>query len=153
MTPRVVPDLRARVAERLDEPRIPFAWWQPALACALVLVAIAGWWTRAEPTRMPETSPTVHAPDTASPEPPRVQQPPTAVSARAAHAGARRVRGGTPSPNDVPWEPTTIIPPLVVEPLRVARVEATVPVDTNVAKIPPLVVESLHVEPLPRSEP
>jgi hypothetical protein len=153
MTPRVVPDLRARVAERLEARHCAFAWWQPAIACAMVLAALVGWWVRPEPTRMSEAPPVVHTPDTGSLESVRVQQPPTATIASVARAGARPVTSGAPEPNDVSWEPTTIIPPIVVEPLFVVRVESAAPVDTSIAEIPQLVVESLHVEPLSRSEP
>src|SRR5918995_378735 len=82
MTPRVVPDLRARIAEGLHGRHVSFPSWQPALAAAMVLVALVAWWVKPEPARVSEAPPIVEAPVTRSPESPRVQEPVAASTQR-----------------------------------------------------------------------
>lgn len=153
MTSQVVPDLRARVSERLDGPSSSVAWWQPALACA-VLVIILGWWLMPQAQRERNPAPVVavrSAPASSATRGPRVESR-TPRGGRPAVVATRRPPRRVAQPEDVPWTPDVVIAPLAVEPLRVDGVDAG-PIEIDVRPIPELVVEALYVEPLPRSNP
>jgi hypothetical protein len=145
------PDLRSRVAERLETRASGVAWWQPALATALIIAAVLLLWPArdASPPRSAEErpAPTVPARVPAPTEPPRVA---AATSPAPSRPMLRRSRASRLTETTWP-ELTRALPPIEVEPIVIdglAR-EATASIDA--VDLPGLAVEPLDVEPLPRS--
>jgi hypothetical protein len=168
MTARVVPDLRARVAARIDRPVSPSRWWQPALAAVALFVALVAWWNSAPRDEMATRGVAVQSlpsPRSAAGETPAAgaavdsgvrRHEPAAVSRGLSPGGllAEAVAAGVPAEalaeaGERAAEYT--LPPLVVEPVRVAPLDTIDAGPTPIANIAAVVVEELHVEPLPRS--
>jgi hypothetical protein len=155
MTLSPTPDLRARIAARLDTPARAVRWWQPALTAAAVMLAALTWWMRPAAPQVELERPPVVARIPQAPQPRGSEQPVTPPApTTASHTAPRVARAVAPAPSGVARNAEPLaFPPLSVEPLSVEPVETVALSDLALPHIPELAVESLRVEPLPRSNP
>lgn len=157
MSPHTAPDLRTRIAERIDQRQVSFGWWQPALAAAMLVAVVAGWWLMPNRTHVEHAQPIVatrstpQAPADVETPAPATPGPSQASIIRPRRGAGRAPQSGAQS-NMPEWPPDSqALPRIAVDSLLVEAVDAFAPIETPVADIPALVVESLWVEPLPRS--
>jgi hypothetical protein len=154
MTHGSVPDLRLRVAERLDARRSALMWQGPALASALMVAALVAWWL--DPGIDTSSTPPVNPSATVRSVPP-IRPPAADFMDR-----ERRVQG-SPRPrrsiaNAARGEPdvwpqlSSTFERIDVTPLSVDALHMTTP-GIDVVEVSALVVEPIVVEPLPGSTP
>jgi hypothetical protein len=154
MSPHTAPDLRARIGERLDRRQASFGWWQPALAGALVILAVLGWWPTRDTSRRiaPMDAPAVRSAPTSEVSTPSAQGTRASAPGRTPATAPRARRRGSESGSDVWPAAVTTIAPIAVSPITVDAVYVAPPTFDTV-DVPRLVVDAIDVEPLPRSNP
>jgi hypothetical protein len=144
------PDLRARVAGRLDTKSPRIAWWQPVVVTAILLIALLVWWpARNDAPRVArEQEPgIVPAP---VPGQPTIERPSVTTETSSARpmqrARATRAAGA-------PWpEPTTVLPAIDMSPIPIEAIAVDRAAIARI-ELPMLAVEPLDVEPLSRENP
>jgi hypothetical protein len=154
MTRGPVPDLRLRIAERLDARGSALKWERPALASALVVAALVAWWL--DP-RIDTSSAPAPNPSAAGRSTPPVSTPATDFTARERQAQGspkpRRSISNAPRGEPDAWpQLASTIERIDIRPISVDALQMTTP-QIDVVEVPSLVVEPIVVEPMPGSNP
>jgi hypothetical protein len=154
MTGGPVPDLRLRIAERLDARGSAVMWERPALASALIVAALAAWWLdpRIDTSSTPAPNPSAAIRSGATGGAPSIS---FAAPERRAQVPRRprRSRSNAMRGEPDPWPQfSSTIERIDVTPISVDALDMTTP-PIDVVEVSSLVVEPIVVEPLPRSNP
>lgn len=142
MTSGPVPDLRTQVGAQLWRPARAWFRWQPALAVAVVLIALLAWWPARDPA--PRDATTVARTPAVPSEPPAS----TVAQTTSSPAGppARRPRRVEPRE---PWPVVeSSIEPLALAALSVDPLDAGSPEYFDPVVVEPIAMEPLEVAPL-----
>jgi hypothetical protein len=150
MTRSRTPDLRSRVAERLDS-RPGAVWWQPVMAAAVVLIGVLIWWPARDPLPVARHEEQATQKESA-PAPTRSQRPRVARTIPGTAPPARLSARPAP-PARFAVEPEAALPPLEVAPIAIDSIAIDTAVSIEEVEMSRLAVEPLDVEPLPRSNP